>query len=118
MDLNYKLVGIRIKNARLAKGLTQESLAELANISPQHISHVENGGTKLSLPCLVAICNALDTTADRLLMDSVPKSETHLSGEVAKVFNGCSSYEMFLMLAAAESIKNALRLKENEDVKK
>jgi Predicted transcriptional regulators len=111
MELNYKLIGIRIKKARLEKGLTQEGLAEQSSISPQHVSHVENGGTKLSLPCLVAICNALDVTADKLLMDAVPQAEVHLMGEVSKVFSDCSADEMFLMLSVADSLKVALRLK-------
>ena len=114
MELNYKLIGVRIKNVRLAKGLTQEKLAELSNISPQHVSHVENGGTKLSLPCLVTVCNALDVTADKMLMDSIPQSEIHLAGEVARVFSECSANEMYLMLSVAESLKKALRLKAND----
>ena len=115
MDLNYKLIGVRIKNARLVKGFTQEKLAELANISPQHVSHMENGGTKLSLPCLVALCNALDVTADKMLMDSIPQTETHITGEVARVYNNCSANEIFLMLSVAEGLKKALRLKANDD---
>ena len=111
MELNYKLIGIRIKNARHVKGLTQEKLAELANISPQHVSHVENGSTKLSLPCLVAICNALDVTTDKMLMDSISQSETHLIAEVARVFSECTAYEIYLMLSVAENLKKALRLK-------
>jgi transcriptional regulator with XRE-family HTH domain len=112
LELNYKLVGVRIKATRLAKALTQEELAERASISPQHVSHVENGGTKLSLPCLVAICNALDVTADKILMDSIPQAEIHYVEEVAKIFDNCSSDEMFLMLSVAESLKKALRFKE------
>jgi len=111
MELNYELIGVRIKNARIAKNLTQEALAERSNISPQHVSHIENSGTKLSLPCLVAICNALDVTADKILMDSLPQSEIHLKGEVSKIFSECSSDELFLMLSIAESLKKALRLK-------
>ena len=111
MELNYKLIGIRIKNARLAKKLTQEQLAERSNISPQHVSHVENASTKLSLPCLVAICNTLDVTADKILMDSLPQSETHLMSEVSSVFSECTADEMFLMLSVADNLKKALRLK-------
>ena len=115
MELNYKLIGVRIKSARLEKGLTQEKLSELANISPQYVSHVENGGTKLSLPCLVAICNALDVPTDKLLMDSMPHSETYLTEEVARVFNECTASEMYLMLSVAESLKKALRLKVSDE---
>lgn len=41
MDL--KAIGRRIKAAREAKGLTQEALAELVNLSPMHVSVIERG---------------------------------------------------------------------------
>ena len=116
MELNYELIGVRIKNIRLAKGLTQEALAEMSGISPQHVSHIENSGTKLSLPCLVSICNALDITADKILCDSLPQSEIHLLDEVSKVFSDCNKTELYLMLTASESIKKAMRIK-NTDIR-
>jgi len=111
MTLNYKLIGVRIKNMRLSQGLTQESLAELSEISPQHVSHIENGGTKLSLPCLVSICNALKTTPNDILMDSVKNSVPQFAKEVSAVFAECSGDEMFLMLAQAENLKKSLKMK-------
>lgn len=110
MTLNYKLIGTRIKNLRLSQSLTQEALAELSDISPQHVSHVENGGTKLSLPCLVNICNALGVTADKILCDSLPQSEVHLLEDVSRVFLDCNKVEISLMLSQAENLKKALRL--------
>lgn len=111
MNLNYELIGIRIKNMRLSQKLTQEELAEICDISPQHVSHIENSGTKLSLPCLVSICNALKTTPNDILMDSVENNTPQLFNEVAAVFSGCSSEEMYLMLSQAENLKKALKLK-------
>jgi len=61
---NYRLIGVRIKKRRLALKLTQESLAEKTGIGIQHMSKIENGNTKLSLPCLIALANALHTTVD------------------------------------------------------
>ena len=111
LELNYKLIGVRLRAARQEKGYTQEHLAELAGISAQHCSGIECGNAKVSLPSLIRLCNALDVTADKLLMDSVPRSEVHLTEEAARVFSGCSSDEMFYMLSVAESLKKALRIK-------
>jgi len=111
MTLNYKLVGKRIKSLRQAQGLTQESLADKSGISPQHVSHIENSGTKLSLPCLVSLCNALNTTPNDILMDSVNNNAPQLAKEVATVFSGCSSDEVYLMLAQADNVKKALKVK-------
>jgi transcriptional regulator with XRE-family HTH domain len=111
VNLNYELVGIRIKNIRLSQKLTQEGLAEICDISPQHISHIENSGTKLSLSCLVSICNALKTTPNDVLMDSVQNNSPQLLNEVASVFEGCAPDEIYLMLSQAENLKMALKLK-------
>ena len=111
MALNYKLIGVRIRNMRLSQDLTQENLAELSAISPQHVSHIENGGTKLSLPCLVSICNALKTTPNDILMDSVDNSVPQFAKEVSTVFSDCSNAEIYLMLAQAENLKKSLGLK-------
>ena len=111
MELNYKLIGVRVRAVRLEKGYTQEYTSELADISPQHYSKIESGGTKLSLPCLVRISNALGITPNDLLMDSVDNSAPELSKEIAAVYSDCSQDEIFLMISQAKNIKNTLKLK-------
>ena len=109
--LSYKLIGKRLRSARKSKCFTQEYLSELAGISPQHCSGIESGNAKLSLPCLVSLCNALDITPNDILMDSIEKTTPHLLGEVASVFSDCSNDEIFLMLSVADNVKKSLRLK-------
>jgi transcriptional regulator with XRE-family HTH domain len=53
MELNYYEIGQRIRRYRKACGLSQEQLAEKAAISPTHMSHIETGSTKLSLPVFI-----------------------------------------------------------------
>lgn len=96
---------------RISQKITQEQLAELCDISPQHVSHIENSGTKLSLSCLVAVCNALKITPNDILMDSVENSIPQMLNEVAEVFSDCSPDEMYLMVSQAENLKRALKLK-------
>ena len=67
MDL--KAVGQRIKMAREAKGLTQEDLAAMVELSPTHVSVIERGLKAAKLDTFVAIANALEVfcrfTSDR-----------------------------------------------------
>ena len=72
MDL--KAVGLRIKQAREAKNLTQENLAALVDLSPTHISVIERGMKTVRLDKFIAIANALDVSADSLLVDVVTHS--------------------------------------------
>lgn len=112
IKLNYRLVGERLRAIRKKRGYTQEQLAEMADISPQHCSGIETGGAKVSLPALVQLCNALEATTDEVLFDSVPAAEKPgLLREVETVFSDCSAVEVYLMLAQAKSMKEALRAK-------
>ena len=45
MEIDYRDMGTRIKKARIRKGLSQEKLAESAEVGITHISHIENGKT-------------------------------------------------------------------------
>lgn len=55
MDL--RMVGLRIREIRTNKNLTQEELAELADISVTHISALERGVKNANLSTFVAIAN-------------------------------------------------------------
>lgn len=81
MDL--KAVGQRIKAAREAKNLTQEDLAALADLSPTHVSVIERGVKATKLDTFVAIANALEISADALLVDVVHESVIGVSAELA-----------------------------------
>lgn len=67
MDLDYLEIGRNIRTHRQQKGMKQKDLAELINVTDQHISHIENGRTKLSVDSLVAISNALQVDCNTLL---------------------------------------------------
>ena len=53
MEVDYKAIGQRIKIARIKKGVTQETVADLIDITPAHMSNVETGKTKVSLPMVI-----------------------------------------------------------------
>lgn len=46
MEIDYKAIGQRIKIARIKKGITQESVANIINMTPSHMSNVETGKRK------------------------------------------------------------------------
>jgi len=59
---NKKLLGKRIKELRKRKGLSQEKLAELADIEPTSLSNIENGRNYPSFATLENIVKFLDAT--------------------------------------------------------
>jgi len=110
-EVDYNELGKRIKAARLATGMTQESLAERVNLSSGHIAHVERATTKVSLNALVDIANALNTTPDRLLIDSNYHATPHLIDEVQELISDCDPDEIYVILKAAEAIKQSMRVR-------
>ena len=69
--VDYQALGERIRSARRQHGLTQEALAEQADISTSFLGHIERGTRVASIETLVAICNALTITPQELLADSL-----------------------------------------------
>ena len=60
MEVDYKAIGQRIKIARIKKGVTQETVADLIDITPAHMSNVETGKTKCSGYCHHTHTSSLD----------------------------------------------------------
>ena len=58
--MNKKLlIGMRIKELRKRRGLSQESLAEKADTSPNYVSRMERGTENPTLDMLIKISEAL-----------------------------------------------------------
>ena len=60
-------IGRYIQHLRKSAGMTQKDLAEKLNISFQAVSKWENGDTLPDTGILLDLCDALNTTADKLL---------------------------------------------------
>lgn len=102
--MDYDKIGQRIRKLRKECGLSQEALAEKVNISTTHMSHIETGNTKLSLPVLVDIANALQVRTDDLLKDS---SGT-ISEDIAAVLARCDHRQAKVIADVVKATKAAL----------
>jgi transcriptional regulator, XRE family len=60
-------IGKRISNIRKERGYTQEKLAELANISIQFLSSVENDKKGMTVTTLQKIADCLNVTTDYII---------------------------------------------------
>lgn len=68
MKPDYTLIGVRIRKRRRKIGLTQEEVAELADISPQYMSNIERAVSIPSVEVVMRLALALDTTPDEFLV--------------------------------------------------
>lgn len=71
MEIQYDIIGARIQQRRKELNIKQYQLAELLDISNNHMSAVENGREKPSLELLMSICEQLNVTPDFLLLGCI-----------------------------------------------
>ncbi len=101
--LDYYAIGQRIRKKRKAQGLSQEQLAEKVEISTTHMSHIETGNTKLSLPVLVSIATILNVSTDDLLFDIPINQKSGAIQDIQSTLDSCSPQQAKII---AEIIKN------------
>lgn len=67
--MEYKSIGQNIQKNRNNLKLTQEALAEMANLSVSYMGAIERGEKLPKLKAFINIANALEISSDALLAD-------------------------------------------------
>lgn len=104
MALDYKLIGSRLKQARLEKKLTQENLAEKLDVSIAFLSRVERGSLDISLKRLSQICELLDVTEGTILNGASTTSHNYLNEDFVNLLKNCPSEKLKLIYELAKVV--------------
>ena len=103
--MNYIAIGNQIRKYRRLRNLSQEQLAEKINISTTHMSHIETGSTKLSLPVLVRLAEILEVPTDDILFgEKGPCS----SDELPDILKFCGTEELEIITEIIKTTKKSL----------
>ena len=109
MPLNHHAFGNSIRHFRTKRGLSQSYLSELIDKSPTYISYVESGLRCISLDTLVDLANALNTTTDLRLKDSLDNTPLIMRNDFAAALADCTDYEQQLLLEVLITVKATIR---------
>ena len=101
MTIDYSAIGKRIALIRKQNGITQEQLAEKAELSNVYISHIENSRSIPSLETLMypfvltlaAHSPVLDITPDEVLLGTKQDMENYLQSDIQKKLILCTPKE-------------------------
>ena len=104
MNIDMRSVGQKIREIRLSQGMTQEQLAERAEISPTHVSVIERAVKSPQLDTFVAICNALDVTSDEILSEVLTASTAKAASKLSEILQGQPVPVQQTVLRAARAI--------------
>ena len=105
--LNYKFIGKRIKETRETNCLTQEELAEKADLSKVFIAYIETGKRKPSLESIVKISQALNTKTDNILTGNTVPTDSDYQLDLSLLLVDCNNYEKRIIIDTIKSLKTS-----------
>lgn len=85
--MDYKRLGVRIREERKRLNLTQAQLAEAIDISDTYMGAIERGERSLTLDTLVRLVNRLGVTVDYLLSDSVTDTDSNIMEQFKQIID-------------------------------
>ncbi len=100
-----KIIGERVKHLRNSQDLTQEALADLANLDQRIISTMENGH-KLSMKSLEAVIRALGVDIPEFFkLNIVDKTDEEIIEEITTTLPTLSSKDLHTYYKILKSIQ-------------
>lgn len=115
MQPDYKAIGKRVQNRRTAKKISQAELAKKISVTSPHISNIERGKTKVSLPTLMEIARALNTTLDDLVCDSLPEAKDVILGDFSDTLRSCSNQELGIISDVTKALLQSMRTRKSTE---
>jgi len=104
LGFDYTVIGKRIRKSREEKGLTQERVAELLDVSNAYISKIERGKTPINLDRLSDICQVLEASPDYILSGADRSSNDFMRNEILEMLEGCSPDKIKLIKQVIQPI--------------
>ena len=106
--MNSKLtdIGLRIRQARKDKHLSQAELADLMNISTPYISELETGKANFSVETLIKLTEALQISADWLIQSETPAVHAIFDNEMNELLSDCTPSQKQAIIKLIVEMKN------------
>ncbi len=93
MKLDSRILGNRVADMRISRGLTQFQLAELTGLSRVYIGYIEQGKRCATLLKYLDIVSALGYSLNDLVCGSLSDPDTELLSELGVALTDCSGDE-------------------------
>ena len=108
ITMENEILSKRIREARRAKGFTQEELAEKAGISVVYVSEIERNLKTPSIEVFSHIALALEVSADYLLRDTLPTGKEYVYDELTQKLEGLTPRQRKTVADLIDAYLNSL----------
>ena len=102
-------VGKGIRGCRLDKNMTQDELAEVADLSSNYICQIENGNKQAGMAALERIAIALDVSVLHLIKKSDESNMDFRVEILVEEMSDCTDEELKIISGVVRTLKKSLR---------
>lgn len=103
IEIEAGKLGNAIRTARIAKHLSQEELAEIVEVTPTHLKHIESEHRNPSLEVLWKLATILNLSLDDLLFPS-PDERSALYLQAKILLKQCNEKQLKAAVVILEEI--------------
>lgn len=104
MDVEKELLALReaIRHERKRQHISQEQLAELVDVSPTHIKHIEGGHRLPSVGCLFEIAKILNLSLDAVVFPGSTSKDSMMRKRIDIILDSSDERELSYFLSLLE----------------
>ena len=103
-NFDFMALGQAIKNAREAKGITREQLAEILYLAPRHIQSIENEGQHPSFQLFVRLITMFDISADQYIFPDKKTDKSTIRRQIDTVLDTFNDNELTIIKGTINGI--------------
>lgn len=107
MKYDFRAFGQAIKEARKAKGISRNQLADRLNIAPRYIASIENSGQHPSLQILYELVTLLDVSVDQFFFPDKETDKSTRRRQLDTMLDDMSEKDLKIISATARGIEEA-----------
>lgn len=101
---DFKALGQAIKEARNAKGMSRNQLADMMNIAPRYIASIENSGQHPSLQIFYELVTILDVSVDQFFFPNKKVDKSTQRRQLDSLLDEMDDNDLIIMTATAKGI--------------
>ncbi|WP_312072170.1 helix-turn-helix transcriptional regulator [Anaerotignum propionicum] len=104
---DFKAFGQAIKEARKAKGIWRNQLANQMNIDPRYIASIENNGQHPSLQIFYELVTLLDVSVDQFFFQDSNVNKSTQRRQLDSLLDEMESKDLIILTATVKGIQQA-----------
>ena len=106
-DFDFRPLGLAIKKARKAQGVTREQFAEIIDYNPRHLQAVENEGQYPSIELFIQLITMFDVSVDEYIFPDKEVKKSSVRRRLDAKLNSLDDKELSVIEATVNGLCKA-----------